>query len=120
MLIERIREEVEQKHISFEQALENVRATSVFTTHTPVPAGHDVFSTQLVEKYFPDVWDSLKISRDKFMELGQTESNKDFNMTVLGLKLANHCTLDAEHDRLPDEGAIDVRADDGVGLGQPD
>jgi len=42
----------------------------LFTTHTPVPAGHDVFSSQLIEKYFHNYWGSLGIGREKFLGLG--------------------------------------------------
>jgi len=89
MMLERVREEVE-KGAYFDQALENVRATTIFTTHTPVPAGHDVFPTALVECYFQDYFNSLAIDRGTFMKLGQHNSsaNEDFNMTALAMRLA--------------------------------
>ncbi len=88
MLLERIREEIE-KGAPFAEAVQRVRATSVFTTHTPIPAGNDVFPAQLVEKYFHNYWDFLGIDRKTFLELGQYEGSGDqtFNMTVLALKL---------------------------------
>jgi len=91
MMLERVREETE-KGATFTEALQNVRATTVFTTHTPVAAGHDVFPVSLAEKYFRDYWESLGISRETFLELGQHggASDQSFNMTVLGLKMANH------------------------------
>jgi starch phosphorylase len=88
LLPERIREWVEAGQ-SFEQASQVVRATSVFTTHTPVPAGHDVFPFHLVEKYFHNYWPRLGLSREQFLELGTHAGNRHgFNMTVLALRLA--------------------------------
>jgi len=91
MMLERIREEVE-KGVTFTEALQKVRATTVFTTHTPVPAGHDIFPVSLVEKYFYSYWESLGISRETFLKLGQQDGTSDqtFNMTVLALKMADH------------------------------
>jgi starch phosphorylase len=67
-----------------------VRGTSIFTTHTPVPAGHDVFPFALMEKYFSSYWPSLGLSHDKFLQLGVNPSQPQagFNMTVMALKLA--------------------------------
>ncbi|MDP2918908.1 MAG: alpha-glucan family phosphorylase, partial [Dehalococcoidia bacterium] len=92
MMLERVREELE-KGASFNDAIERVRATSVFTTHTPVPAGHDVFSEGLMEKYFHRYWEQMGIDRDTFMKLGQHDHafSSDFNMTILGLKLSERC-----------------------------
>ena len=91
MVLERIREEVE-RGATFAEALPQVRANTVFTTHTPVSAGHDVFPVSLVEKYFHRYWESLGISREAFLELGQQRGPDDqaFNMTVLALKTADH------------------------------
>ncbi len=58
MMLERVREEIKQG-ATFDEALHRVRATTVFTTHTPVPAGHDVFPVQLVEQCFHRYWGSL-------------------------------------------------------------
>ncbi len=91
MMLERVREEVE-KGMTFTEALSTVQATTVFTTHTPVPAGHDVFPLPLVERYFHRYWESLGISREAFLELGRQggTSDRTFNMTVLALKMADH------------------------------
>jgi glycogen phosphorylase len=91
MTLERVREEIE-RGATFAEALRKVRATTVFTTHTPVPAGHDVFPASLVEKYFRRYWESLGISRETFLELGRQGGTGDqtFNMTVLALKMADH------------------------------
>ncbi len=92
MMLERVREYTE-KGDSFEQAVARVRATSVFTTHTPVPAGHDIFPADLMEKYFRTFWPQMGISRDAFMKLGHHNGapESDFNMTVLALKLSERC-----------------------------
>ncbi len=91
MMLERIREEVE-KGATLAEAIQRVQATTVFTTHTPVPAGHDVFPIQLMEKYFRSYWDSLGIDRETFLKLGQQDSTSDqtFNMSVLALKMADY------------------------------
>jgi starch phosphorylase len=91
MMLERVREEV-AKGIAFDKALESVKNTSVFTTHTPVPAGHDVFSTELIDQYFQNYWPSLGINRETFLDLGRhTGSGENaFNMTILSMKTSNH------------------------------
>jgi starch phosphorylase len=91
MMLERVREEVE-KGATFTEALKKMQASTVFTTHTPVAAGHDVFPIPLVEKYFHGYWESLGISRETFLELGRQGGTgaQTFNMTVLALKLADH------------------------------
>jgi starch phosphorylase len=91
MMLERVREEV-KKGATFTESLQKIRATTVFTTHTPVASGHDVFPISLVEKYFYGYWDSLGISREAFLELGRQDSTGDqsFNMTVLALKMTGH------------------------------
>jgi starch phosphorylase len=91
MMLERIREDVAAGR-SFSEATENVQKTSVFTTHTPVPAGHDVFSTELIDQYFSNYWTSLKVDRDTFLNLGRQSDNRDsnFNMTVLALKTSGY------------------------------
>ena len=88
-LLERIRRRV-QGGMSYQDALDEVRRTSVFTTHTPVPAGHDVFPFSLIEKYFRGYWISMGIDRDTFLELGThpKEPAAGFNMTVLALRLS--------------------------------
>lgn len=85
MMLERVRELV-LGGLKFEQAAEEVRATSVFTTHTPVPAGHDTFPFAMVEHLFAGYWDELGLTKQEFMDLGRFEDS--FNMTVLALGLA--------------------------------
>ncbi len=89
MTIERVREEV-GKGTPSPQALQNVTDATVFTTHTPLPSGSDVFPVQLIEKYFPRCQESIGIDRDTFLDLGSRDGagEQTFNMTVLGLKMA--------------------------------
>ncbi len=91
MMLERVREEVE-KGMPFAEATKRVRAATVFTTHTPVVAGSDVFPIQLVDRYLHNYWKILGIERETFLSLGQQAETGDqtFNMTVLGLKMADH------------------------------
>jgi starch phosphorylase len=91
MMLERVREEVEEG-ATFAEALQKVQAATVFTTHTKVAAGHEVFPLSLVEKYFHNYWESLGVNRETFLELGRQNvtSEQTFNMTVLALKMADH------------------------------
>lgn len=87
LILELIRERVAQGE-SFEAAGEKVRAQTVFTTHTPVPAGHDAFGLHMVEQYFHGFWDEMGVSREQFLSLGghQESWGMAFNMTVLALR----------------------------------
>jgi len=90
-LLERIRERV-QEGMSYTKAARQVRNTSVFTTHTPVPAGHDVFPFQLMEKYFRDYWPALGVDHDTFLQLGihPNEPYAGFNMTAFALRMSGY------------------------------
>ncbi|MDP2643549.1 MAG: alpha-glucan family phosphorylase [Desulfobacterales bacterium] len=90
-LLERIRDLV-QGGMSYEEASDQVRKTSVFTTHTPVPAGHDVFPFHLMEKYFHSYWPSLGLDRDQFFQLGAhpDKPEEGFNMTVFALRMTGY------------------------------
>lgn len=86
LILERIREHV-RNGLSFEAALELVAAGTVFTTHTPVPAGHDIFRHELLLPYFENQLPELTIDRQRFLELGAFPgSDSDFNMTALALR----------------------------------
>jgi glycogen phosphorylase len=75
---------------SFDAALEHVRRTTVFTTHTPVPAGHDAFPFSLVETHLAGAWGDLGAYRDRFLALGHYDNGGGpmFNMTALALRTA--------------------------------
>jgi starch phosphorylase len=89
VVLQRIRELVEKGH-SFDDAVEEIRQSTVFTTHTPVPAGHDAFPFQLVEKHLAGCWGTLGPHRDKFLALGAYDNGAgmQFNMTALALRSA--------------------------------
>jgi alpha-glucan phosphorylase-like protein len=89
--LERLRLLVEIKHIRFDVAREIVRASTLFTTHTPVPAGHDAFDENLLRTYVPHYPERLNISWDEFMNLGrfrQNDPNDKFSMSVLATNLS--------------------------------
>ena len=88
-LLERIRERV-REGMNYIEAARHVHNTSVFTTHTPVPAGHDVFPLSLMEKYFRSYWPTLGLDHDAFLQLGihPNESQAGFNMTAFALRMS--------------------------------
>lgn len=86
-IIERIRELVE-RGISYDTACEAVRACTVFTTHTPVPAGHDVFSPDMIDHYLGYMYDKLRIDRNSFIGMGWDDVRHSFNMTRLAMNNA--------------------------------
>ncbi len=90
-LLERIRDRV-QGGMSYEEAADQVRRTTVFTTHTPVPAGHDVFPFYLMEKYLRSYWPALGLNHDRFIQLGIHPSEPDagFNMTAFALRMSGY------------------------------
>ncbi|MBA3231860.1 MAG: alpha-glucan family phosphorylase [Acidobacteria bacterium] len=89
VVLQRIRELIEQGD-TFESALDEVRRTTIFTTHTPVPAGHDAFPFSLVETHLAGAWGTLGPYRDAFMALGHYDNGSGplFNMTALALRTA--------------------------------
>ena len=89
VVLQRIRDHIEAG-LSFDQGLDEVRRTTVFTTHTPVPAGHDAFPFSLVETHLAGCWGTLGEYRDRFMQLGAYDngSGPQFNMTALALRAA--------------------------------
>ena len=90
LLIERLRELI-GTGVAVDTALEAVRANTLFTTHTPVPAGHDVFSAEMIDKYFSNLYAQLHLDREAFLSLGWDEEKEQFNMTLLALRLSSYC-----------------------------
>ncbi len=91
MALERIRHLCTSKGLNFEQALEATKASNIFTIHTPVKAGNDEFSPELMNKYFGFYFPKLGLNRDQFLALGRIDPQKDsetFKMPVLALKLS--------------------------------
>ena len=89
VVLQRIRDRIESGD-SFESALADVRRTTIFTTHPPVPAGHDAFPFNLVETHLAGAWGTLGGYRDAFMALGHYDNGSGplFNMTALALRTA--------------------------------
>jgi starch phosphorylase len=93
LALERIRLLMEKRNIHFNEAKEIVRAGNIFTTHTPVEAGIDHFTPELLDKFFSRYFTTLGISHDEFIGLGrQNPQNRQetFCMAVMALKLAGH------------------------------
>ena len=91
LTLEIIKNIIKEKQVSFEVAKDIATSKTVFTTHTPVPAGNDIFPLDLVEKYFKDFWPRLGLSREEFLQLGMKpckELDNGFNMGILALKIA--------------------------------
>ena len=90
--LERIRLNVIERKLDFYSALQVVAAANVFTTHTPVPAGNDSFSREMMEKYFGKFAKELNIPFHELFSFGHTRLNTDepFSMTILALRLSRH------------------------------
>ena len=88
--VERIAEYINNKELSFSEAKEIIRASTLFTTHTPVPAGHDSFHQDMFYRYMSKFTERLKISWDEMLMLGKSEPHEDrFNMSYLAANLSN-------------------------------
>ncbi len=92
MGLERVRELVHHHGLTFMEAVEVVRSNTVFTTHTPVPAGNDTFAYSLIGKYFSRFWGQLGIEREEFLEFARQDLDWQtrFSMTVLALRLSGY------------------------------
>ncbi|CAI4031208.1 Maltodextrin phosphorylase [Nitrospira tepida] len=102
LTLERLREHV-RAGLTHSEAVEAVRHSTVFTTHTPVPAGHDVFPLDLMERYFNGYWDQLGLTRSAFFRLGEHPDHPGagFNMTALAMRLSAHVNgVSREHGRV--------------------
>jgi phosphorylase/glycogen(starch) synthase len=89
--LERLRKYINEENLNFDEAKEVVRATTLFTTHTPVPAGHDRFDEDMVRTYLPHYADRLNLSWNDFMGLGRVNVNdfsEKFSMSILAAKLS--------------------------------
>lgn len=92
LALERIRQLMEDEGISFDVAREATSAGNIFTTHTPVPAGFDLFAPDLMEHYFEDYWKRLGLDREQFLGLGRenpSDPHGPFNMAILAIRLAS-------------------------------
>jgi phosphorylase/glycogen(starch) synthase len=89
LTLERTSRLVRGEGLPFEAAREYVAQTTLFTTHTPVPAGHDRFGEDLVRRYFGDAEEWVGLPWDRFFALGQASGgSSEFNMTYLAMNFA--------------------------------
>ena len=101
--LEAVAQTMEEEGLSFETAVDRVRARTVFTTHTPVTAGHDRFPASLIEEHLGPLRHRLRLSPEEFLGLGRVhpaDSGEPFCMPVLALRLASHAeAVSALHAR---------------------
>ncbi|HXP16910.1 MAG TPA: alpha-glucan family phosphorylase [Terriglobales bacterium] len=123
-VLEAIRGRMQDEGLTFDQAMPRISREVVFTTHTPVPAGHDRFYSELIEEHLGPLRETLGISHEKLMELGREnpgKPNEDFCMTVLGLKLARRANavsaLHGEVSRAMWTGLYPGKPEDEVPIG---
>src|SRR5690554_6809370 len=88
--VQRLLDYIRQEGLTFHEALEVVRASSLYTVHTPVPAGHDYFDENLIGKYMTPIVQQLGISWQQFMDMGRANpgSHEKFSMSVFALNTA--------------------------------
>ncbi len=88
--VQRLRDYVVEEKLSFREALEVVRASSLYTVHTPVPAGHDYFDESLIAKYMTPIVQKMGIPWQQFMDMGRANpgTNEKFSMSVFALNTA--------------------------------
>ena len=89
LALERILHLMRSRHLNLPEARELAAASLVFTTHTPVEAGHDYFQPELMKRYFGETARQLGLSEADFLNLGRTRGEGDFCMTVLALRSAS-------------------------------
>jgi starch phosphorylase len=123
-VLEAVRWRMQEEGLRFEQALPLVARETVFTTHTPVPAGHDRFPQALIEEHLGPLRDELGISHYQLMALGREhpdDQGEDFCMTVLGLKLSRRANavsaLHGEVSREMWKGLHPGKSEDSVPIG---
>ena len=91
LMLELIKNIMKEKQVSFDVARDIASSKTVFTTHTPVPAGVDIFPLELMDKYFQDFWPRIGLDRESFLKLGMKPTgnfDSGFNMGVFALKIA--------------------------------
>jgi phosphorylase/glycogen(starch) synthase len=112
LTLERISNYMSIHNLAFPAAVELVRASSLYTTHTPVPAGHDAFSEDLMRIYFANYPSRFNIAWETFMTLGRKNMdcvNDKFSMSILGCKLAQEVNgVSKIHGRVSREMFLDL------------
>lgn len=92
--LELLREYIQEKHFSYSESVELIRASGLFTTHTPVPAGHDAFPDDMVGRYLGAYIQTIGIDWHTLMTLGKQnpdDVNEKFSMSNLALRLSQNC-----------------------------
>ena len=123
-VLEAVRTRMQDEGVGFEEAVRRVSREVAFTTHTPVPAGHDRFDADLVEEHLGPLREALGVSRESLMGLGRENPDhhgEPFCMTVLGLRLARRANavsaLHGEVSRAMWTGLYPGRSEDAVPIG---
>lgn len=122
-VLEAVRMRMEEEGITFERAVPRVSREVVFTTHTPVPAGHDRFEADMIEEHLGPLRDALGLTQESFMALGRENPNNDetFCMTVLGLRLSRRANavsaMHGEVSRAMWTGLSPGKSEDGIPIG---
>jgi glycogen phosphorylase len=124
VVLEAIHSCMQEEGLTFDAAVPGVSREVVFTTHTPVPAGHDRFSADLIEEHLGPLRESLGLSRERLMDMGRENSgnkDEDFCMTVLGLRIARRANavsaLHGEVSRAMWKGLNPGKTEDRVPIG---
>src|SRR5579871_301730 len=123
-VLDAIRDRMQDEGISFDEAVSRVAREVVFTTHTPVPAGHDRFSPDLIEEHLGPLREQLGLSHEALMAFGRenpSDPNEEFCMTVIGLKLSRRANavsaLHGEVSRAMWRGLAPDKTEDKVPIG---
>jgi starch phosphorylase len=124
VVLEAIHNRMHEEGVDFDAAVPGVSREVVFTTHTPVPAGHDRFNADLIEEHLGPLRERLGLSRDRLMDLGRENpgnKDEDFCMTVLGLRIARRANavsaLHGEVSRAMWKGLSPGKSEDRVPIG---
>ena len=91
-IFERIRGFIEEENLPLDEAIKRVKKSSIFTTHTPLQAATDVYSFDMMSRYFEDYWKRIGLSKEEFLSFGINPDDKasGFNMTVFALKMCEN------------------------------
>jgi glycogen phosphorylase len=123
-VLEAIHSCMQEEGLTFDAAVPGVSREVVFTTHTPVPAGHDRFNSDLIEEHLGPLRESLGLSRERLMDMGRENpgnKDEDFCMTVLGLRIARRANavsaLHGEVSRAMWKGLNPGKTEDRVPIG---
>jgi glycogen phosphorylase len=123
-VLEAIRNRMHEEGLGFDEAMARVSRQVVFTTHTPVPAGHDRFSPELIEEHLGPLREQLGLTQERLMSVGRenpANPHEEFCMTVLGLKLSRRANavsaLHAEVTRTMWTGLFPGKSEDAVPIG---